>query len=119
MSHNDLTFALFGLSLLSAILAGIFFVIFGEVTVRKLRKNAETKDWLGMEFVSGGNIVSVAQILAWPRFLTRRSGTFGLMPNAELMFSHTTKLDRFLGRVFYWSMMATFVTGIIWAIVVS
>ena len=107
MSHDDATTLLLGLAILGSIITGIFFVIFGEVTVRRLRKDPETKNCLGMEFVSGGNIVSVAQTLAWPRSLTRGSGTFGLMPNAELMYSHTTKLDRFLGRLFYWTMIAT------------
>jgi hypothetical protein len=54
-----------------------------------------------------------------PRALTRRSGTFGLMPNAELMYRHTTKLDRLLGRSFYWTMIASAVVTVAWVVVVA
>jgi len=40
--------------------AWILFIIFGQVTVRKLRKNPETKHELGIEFASGWDIFNVA-----------------------------------------------------------
>jgi hypothetical protein len=104
MSYDDLATLLIGLALLCAILAGIFFVIFGEVTVRKLRKAPETKDLLGMEFVSGWDIMNVAHALSWPKAILRRLGKGPLSflrADPDLIYQHTTKLDRFLGRAFY------------------
>jgi len=48
-------------------LTAILYVIFGQVTVKKLRKNPKTKDALGLEYVSGWDIINVAQALAIPR----------------------------------------------------
>ncbi len=39
--------------LATTFIACILFVIFGQVTVRKLRKNPEKKQALGIEFVGG------------------------------------------------------------------
>ncbi len=49
------------------LLACIPNVIFGQVMVRNLRKNKKTKDSLGLEYVSGWDIVNVVQALAFPR----------------------------------------------------
>jgi len=46
--------------------SAILYVVFGQVTVRKLIKNPETKHELGVEFVSGWDIVNVAQALSIP-----------------------------------------------------
>jgi len=53
-------------------LTAIFYVAFGQVTVKKLRKNPKTKDILGLEYVSGWNIINVAQALAIPRSWSRK-----------------------------------------------
>jgi len=41
-------------------IAGFLFVLFGQITVRKLRKNPATKNELGVEFLSGWDIINVA-----------------------------------------------------------
>ena len=82
----------------------ILFVIFGQATVRKLRKNPETKDSLGMEFVSGWDIFNVAQALALPRKYAqwRKKAPLGMLhADADLLHKHTTRFDRILARVFY------------------
>ena len=45
----------------------ILYVLFGQITVRKLRNNPKTKDALGLEYASGWDIINVAQALAFPR----------------------------------------------------
>lgn len=83
----------------------ILFVLFGQITVRKLRKNPETKGALGTEFYSGWDIINVAQAVAFPKSwsdkLEKGSLAF-LYANASLIRAHTTKFDRCLGALFYW-----------------
>ena len=86
----------------------IIFVIFGQVTVRKLRENPETKGELGMEFVSGWDIFNVAWALAWPKKYGRwsKKGPLGMLrADVDLLYKHTTRFDRVLARVFFvpWS----------------
>jgi len=52
-------------------LAMLFYIILGQITVRKLRKNPKTKNELGVEFVSGWDILNVAGALAMPRWINR------------------------------------------------
>jgi hypothetical protein len=92
-----------------AIIACILFVFFGQTTVRKLRKNPETKDVLGIEFVSGWNIFNVAQALALPRKYARwrNKAPFGMLhADADLLYKHTTRFDRILAKVFFVPWMA-------------
>lgn len=112
MSHvaAQLSSVLLYLTVPGLVVSGILYVSFGEVTVRKLRKVSELKNLLGIEFVSGGDIVNVAQTLAWPRSFMRRrdKGRYSFLhANSEAVYSHTTKLDRILGRLFYWTMIFT------------
>ncbi|MFT7680915.1 MAG: hypothetical protein ACI935_000348 [Moritella dasanensis] len=96
---------LFGINAIFTFIACILYVIFGQVTVRKLRKNPETKDKLGVEFVSGWDIIKVAQALSLPRFMTdkfKQSPLSGLFADADVLFEHTTRFDKILARVFYW-----------------
>jgi len=96
--------ALLGLAALVLFIALIFLVIFGQVTVRKLRKNPETKDKLGMEFVSGWDIFNVASALALPRWLNRKfrnSPLAFLNANAEALDKHTNIFDRVLATIFF------------------
>lgn len=101
--------------ILSVILAVMFisailFVIFGQVTVRKLRKNPETKYALGIEFVSGWDILNVAGALTLPKAVAQRikrnSISMGLGPGFEadpdILYKHTTVFDRVLARLFFW-----------------
>jgi len=80
-------------------------VAFGQITVRKLRNNPETKDVLGLEYVSGWDIINVAQAFSLPRAWTRKieNSKFSFMyANTTVLFDNTTKLDRILGCIFYW-----------------
>jgi len=97
-------------------LACIFYVVFGQVTVRKLRKNPNTKDKLGFELVSGWDIIKVAQSLSLPRFMTdkfKQSPLSGLFADADALHKHTTLFDQILARVFYWLFMISGLTMIL------
>jgi hypothetical protein len=86
------------------IISLIFFVIFGQVTVRKLRKNPETKDALGTEFVSGWDIVNTAMALTLPIKLCRKTklSPFGMLhADPDVLYKHTTRLDRILARAYF------------------
>ena len=97
---------LFGIAFAVGLVGITLYVVFGQVTVRKLRKNPATKDHLGIEFASGWDILNVAQALSLPRKLVQKmeSNPFPfLVANSELLYKHTSKLDRFLARLFYWT----------------
>ncbi len=83
----------------------IFYVIFGQVTVRKLRKNPKTKDALGSELASGWDILNVAKAMAlpisWSKKLENSPLSF-MYANSNVVLKHTNKLDRFLGILFFW-----------------
>ena len=89
------------------LISWVFFVIFGQVTVRKLRKNPETRQALGLKFTSGWDIINVAQALSIPKTiaqkLRRKSEAMGLGLEADpdLLYKHTTVFDRVLARLFY------------------
>ncbi len=92
-----------------AFFSAILFVIFGQVTVRKLRKNPATKHALGVEFASGWDIFNVAEALTLPkafmRKMKRNAISMGLGPgfevDLEILYKHTTVFDRVLARIFY------------------
>ena len=93
----------------------VLYVVFGQVTVRKLRKNPKTKDALGAEFVSGWDIINVAQALAFPASWINKleeSQLSFLYANAKILRENTTRLDRILGSVFYWIMMFSGLAGV-------
>jgi len=95
---------LFAYSMGALFIAMILFVIFGQTTMRKLRKNPKTKDELGMEFASGWDIFNVAGALALPRWLNsklRNSPLASLYANAELLDENTNIYDRTLATLFY------------------
>jgi hypothetical protein len=90
------------------------YVLFGQVTVKKLRKNPETKDALGGEYVSGWDIINVAQALAFPKswsHVMEKSPLFFIYANSELLFKHTNKFDRVLGFIFYWLLILSGLSG--------
>ena len=96
------------------ILAAILYVLFGQVTVRKLRKNPATNHALGLEFVSGWDIINVAQALALPKAITDklRAGQLGaLEADSNLLRQHTNAIDRALAAVFYWMLMTSGLGG--------
>ncbi|MCF6237082.1 MAG: hypothetical protein L3J70_12040 [Gammaproteobacteria bacterium] len=90
-------------------IACILFVIFGQVTVRKLRKNPATKHALGFEFTSGWDIFNVAFALALPKAIARRikrnsismgMGS-GFEADPDILYKQTTVFDRVLARMFF------------------
>ena len=93
---------LFGIFAAIAFLSMILFAIFGWVTVRKLRKNPETKHELGFEFAYGWDILNVAWALTLPRSLVRKiwQRSKGFEANPDVLYEHTTVFDRVLARVF-------------------
>ena len=108
MSADDFDRLAFLVTMLSMLLAGIVYILFGQVTVRKLRKNPATRDCLGMEFLHGGDIAHVAQAFGWPRRLQERAERGGLsfmVAKYEVLRQHTNRVDRALGWVCYWSAM--------------
>jgi len=96
---------LLGITAIFMFIACILFVFFGQLTVRKLRKNPITKNALGLEYASGWDIINVAQALAFPRSWSRimeKSPLSFMHANSSLLFEYTNKFDRLLGFVFYW-----------------
>ncbi len=98
---------LFAISAAAAFIGCILFVIFGQITVRKLRKNPETRHELGIEFASGWDITNVAQALSLPKFLQKRVKNQALHASPEILYKHTTVFDRVLARMFYWLWMSS------------
>lgn len=101
---NPFEFYFFSFAFITAFLAAIFFVIFGQITVRKLRKNPQTKEQLGIELASGWDILNVASALALPRWLNKKyknSSLSFLYADAEILDRYTTRFDRVLARIFY------------------
>lgn len=100
----------------------ILYVLFGQITVRKLRKNPKTKDALGIEYASGWDIVNVSSALAMPRSWSRKlekSPLSYLYANSDLLFENTTKFDQLLGAIFYWLLMFTGLSGPIFVLLNS
>ncbi|MGH1485994.1 MAG: hypothetical protein ACRBCI_07200 [Cellvibrionaceae bacterium] len=82
----------------------IMHIVFGQVTMRKLRKNKETKESLGLEFVSGWDTFNVAQTLSMPKSWSKKlekTPLFAMYANYDLLFNNTTLLDRILAKVFW------------------
>jgi len=100
----------------------ILFVLFGQITVRRLRKNPATKHELGTEFVSGWDILNVAQSLALPVNLNRKLKNTPLSflhSNTDLLILHTSKFDRLLAKVFYYTYLITGISTLTWVGLVS
>jgi len=111
---NDTEGTLFALLMYSGFLTCILYVIFGQVTVRKLRKNPQTKNVLGGEYISGWDIINVAQALAFPRSWSRvmeKSPLSFMYANSELIINHTNKFDHILGFIFYWLLILSGLSG--------
>ncbi len=100
MTLGDIIFAVIFIAMF---IAWILFVIFGQVTVRKLRKNPETKHELGIEFAGGWDIFNVAQALTLPKVVAQkiRRNSMGFEADPDALYQHTTVFDRVLARVFY------------------
>lgn len=95
---------LFAFAACLALIACVLFVVFGQVTVSKLRKNPEAKNALGVELASGWDIINVAGALSRPKWLSRKfeaSQLAALSANAEVLYAYTNRFDRCLGRLFF------------------
>lgn len=102
---NDFSDIIFAYGMSGLFLSMVLYVLFGQVTVRKLRKNEETRSNLGLEFASGWDIINVAQALSLPRFITRKLDNSPISlfhANTELLEKHTSKFDKGLAFIFYW-----------------
>lgn len=94
----------------------ILYVVFGQITVRKLRKNPKTKDALGVEFASGWDIINVAQAFSLPRSWTKKieDSKYSFMyANATVLYENTTRFDHILGCIFYWLLTISGLSGIL------
>jgi len=101
---------LLGISVFFVIISLVLYVLFGQITVRKLRKNPKTKHELGLEFASGWDILNVAEALSLPKSLIRKlknSRLSFLYANTEVLHQHTNVFDRCLARVFFWLFMGS------------
>jgi hypothetical protein len=93
---------------LSLLVAGILYIVLGQLTVRKLRRNPATRHCLGVEFPYSGEIGNVAQAFGWPGWLQQRAERGGLcfmVAHSRILRQHTTRLDRALARACFWSVM--------------
>ena len=116
MTPSDSIFAVIWCLMITS---AILYVLFGQITVRKLRKNPDTKHELGIEFASGWDILNVAQALSLPKFVTRRfqkSRLHFLQANSEILYKHTSSFDRLLARAFYWLWMISALSLITFAL---
>ncbi|MBI3561649.1 MAG: hypothetical protein HY080_08045 [Gammaproteobacteria bacterium] len=94
----------------SLVIVGILFVVFGEYTVRRLRKKPELKDILGFEYVNGKDIINVGMALSFPRKLMRKARQSKLsfmFADADILYQHTSRVDRWLARIFTYSYFFT------------
>lgn len=106
---------LVGIMILLVLVSMFMYLIFSQVTMRKLRKNPETKDALGVEFVSGWDSFNVAQALALPQFIInklKQSPISSLYANTDILNLHTSKIDKTFAYTFYWFFMGSNLFGI-------
>ena len=112
----ELVGPLWGILIGCTVIVGILFVAFGQITVRKLRKNPVTKESLGIEFAGGWDILHVAQALSLPKSLTDRfkaSALSSFFADSDILREHTSRFDRALAAVFFWLYAVTGVSIIL------
>ncbi len=113
MNNERLFFAIF---MAGIFLAMILYILFGQITVRKLRRNPKIKDALGLEYASGWDIINVAQALAIPRSWSRKlekSPLSYLYAKSDILFENTNKFDWVLGATFYWVLTSSGIAGMV------
>ncbi len=94
----------------------VLYVLFGQITVRKLRKNPKTKTALGTEFASGWDIINVAQALAIPKSWARKlksSPLSALYADVDVLYEYTSKFDKILAFIFYWLFISSAGLGVL------
>jgi len=107
---------LFGIASGFVLLALFLYEVFGQITVRKLRKNPNTKDSLGTEFASGWDIINVAQALAIPKTWAqklRNSLLSVLYADVDSLYKYTSKFDRVLAFILYWLLISSVATALL------
>ena len=95
----------FGIAMATVLVAWILYVLFGQITVRKLRKNSELRYELGTELISGWDIFNVAEALSLPRSLMdkfKNSRLSMFYANPDLLRKHTNWFDKLLAQLFFW-----------------
>lgn len=100
--------SLLGICVLFILIGWFLFILFGQITVRKLRKNPETRDQLGLELASGWDIFNVAGAMCRPRWLSdrlRRSPLAFTAADERPIYENTNWFDRLLGRTMFTMMM--------------
>jgi|SRR5690554_3619488 hypothetical protein len=110
--------SLVGILIVMSLIVMLLYIAFGQITVRKLRKIPKAKEALGFEYVSGWDIINVAQALALPRSWTRKlekTPLSSLYANSEILFANTSKFDQVLGAAFYWLMTVSGLGGVLLA----
>ena len=118
----DIEKTLFVIFLVGCLRSAVLYVVFGQVTVRKLRKNPNTKELLGMEFISGWDIINVAKAFSLPRswMLKVEKSKFAFMyANSSTLFENTSIFDRVLGCIFYWTLTLSGLLGAFFALLNS
>lgn len=111
-----------GILILLAFITSILLVAFGQITVRRLRKDPVIRSALGFEYISGRDIFNVAQALGLPIGMIRKLRTTKLgflYADPDVLLRHTSRFDRILGRLFFWSYVTTGILGIIFVILNS
>jgi hypothetical protein len=116
---SDLEAIIFLSLILAVMLTGILFVAFGQVTVRKLRKNPATRDALGFEHIGGADIATAAFSLLvpkslWFRYRQRREEGWPA-PDPGLLRQHMSKLDQILGKTLASIWLATMLAFFVYA----
>lgn len=51
--NGNVEWAVFLIAFWGGLLAAVLYVVFGQVTVRRLKKDPQTKEFLGVDFVNG------------------------------------------------------------------
>ncbi len=100
---------LLGICFLFILIGWVLFVLFGQITVRRLRKNPETRNKLGLEFASGWDIFNVAGAMCRPQWLSerlRRSTLSFSAADERPIYENTNWFDRLLGRTMFIMMMS-------------
>ena len=100
--------SLLGICFLFILIGWVLFVLFGQITVRRLRKNPETRDKLGLDFASGWDIFNVAGAMCRPQWLSerlRRSTLSFTAADERPIYENTNWFDRLLGRTMFIMMM--------------
>lgn len=100
-----LSFLLYAILFFCMLITGILFILFGETTVRRLRKNPETKEALGFDFIGGRDIMNVAIALSMPKRLmnkAKKSKINFMFADIEVLNKYTSRYDIILAKIFYY-----------------